>query len=164
MLSMSQHSEVFSYGFAIWHQNRGTLTDDLVMHTTDMHLVSIAELLPKLGEPLGDRPIRGRTSIEGVILRSQRDEVRHFSPHLFRQLFDHLIVHTQPPRSEALGKWNDRCPLAPTTYSTTIGTAPFAPFSATPFTDDFRKGNFHPEEAGACAALPFMLGFGCAWG
>src|SRR6266699_1973547 len=125
MLSMSQHSEVFSYGFAIWHQNRGTLTDDLVMHTTDMHLVSIAELLPKLGEPLGDRPIRGRTSIEGVILRSQRDEVRHFAPHLFRQLFDHLIVHTQPPRSRVKGKWTTSVPPARASYSTRMGTAPF---------------------------------------
>ena len=67
------------------------------MHTTDMHLVPIAELLPELSEPLSHRPIRGRASIKRVILGSQRDEVRHFAPHLFGQLFDHLIVHKPPP-------------------------------------------------------------------
>src|SRR5207237_9377783 len=51
---------------AVRHQNGGTLADNLVMDTADMHLVSIAELLPELSEPLGHRPIGRRTSIKGV--------------------------------------------------------------------------------------------------
>src|SRR5207248_676265 len=55
------------------------------------------ELLPELGEPFSHRPIGRGARIEGVILGSQRDEVCHFAPHLFGQLFDHLIVHKPPP-------------------------------------------------------------------
>src|SRR5947209_18765090 len=51
---------------AIRHQNGGPLADNLVMHTTDMHLVPIAELLPELGKPFSNSPIRGRARIEGV--------------------------------------------------------------------------------------------------